>query len=249
MPEFSRYGFNCSEIIYEFEFYSKNESHNKFPRISQLNSIMKGLNDSKLNCSFVVFDIETWLRRWRLKTPFARREILGRYERIAEEFKQGVPNVRLGFYGLVPADLPRRDGVSYSVSKISKWQNENEARKKIVSKVDFFFPSFYTHTQSIEEWEAYAKLMINKARELDPEKKIIPYIWPKYHQAYRRKSGLKELYIPKEFWRAQLEFLYKNVDGIVIWDSGNKKKNWDEKAGWWKETLSFLVDKGFMNSE
>ena len=248
MPDFSKYGFTTSEIIYEYEFYSKNESHDKLPRKIKVNSLIESIVNSASGSDYVVIDIETWFRGWRFKSPSARREILGRYERVLEDFKVGSPNIQFGLYGIVPAGLSRAKGVSYSASKIEKWVSENDSRKKIVSKVDFFSPSFYTHTQSIEEWEEYAKLMINKARELEPTKKIFPYIWPKYHQAFRKKSGIEKPYIPREFWRAQLEFLYRNADGLIIWDAGNQKKDWNEKETWWQETNSFLIDKGIIRS-
>jgi hypothetical protein len=45
-------------------------------------------------------------------------------------------------------------------------------------------------------------------------------------------------YLPVDFWRCQLETLYKHADGVVIW--GGYRCDWQLNFPWWKETIKFL---------
>ena len=243
-PNFSDYGFKKSRIIYEQEFYGHRENRDQLPAKEMLQKIGGELDT--IDPQHVVIDIETWFKRWKFKDQEQKHEVFDRYIRVLDFFQQESPAHLYGLYGVVPSWLPRQR--YYSDKKLNKWQEANKARRNIASKVDFMSPSLYTYTQDSREWRKHAQLVMEMSRKAAKGKNFIPYIWPKYHQSLRNKVNLSSPYVPKSFWRIQLEFLYDNADGLIIWDSGNKKKDWNEDEAWWRETKSFLAEKNIVKS-
>ncbi len=68
-------------------------------------------------------------------------------------------------------------------------------------------------------------------------KPVIVFLWPEYHDS---NMILKGNYIEKEFWRLQLDTVFKYADGLIIW--GGWKQEWDSNAIWWKETIQFIQE-------
>ena len=50
-------------------------------------------------------------------------------------------------------------------------------------------------------------------------------------------------WIPRSFWRTQLETAYTHADGLVIWSMAKATDSWSYSAPWWVETADFLKDK------
>ena len=58
-------------------------------------------------------------------------------------------------------------------------------------------------------------------------------------------------YIDGDYWKLQLETVYKYADGVIIWSpkSHNIAKEWDENESWWIETKLFINSYPNINSK
>lgn len=235
-PDFSKYGFSKSTIIYEQQIFgAKERKYN----VSQQNLNKVSAIVLTENSDYVIIDIETWFENWRSKSNSQKMEVISGYSNALEEFRRALPGHKFGYYGVVPAwahwDVIRSDKL------LRNWGVENELRKSIFESVDVIYPSLYTYHENPEEWKAWATLTLAKAREMANGKKIIPFIWPNYHQSsVPYKKGNKEL--PSSYWRMQMEFVKNNADGFVIWNGGlGNKGEWVDSMPWWTEVQSFIA--------
>jgi hypothetical protein len=122
-------------------------------------------------------------------------------------------------------------------ARTTAWHNNNIRLKPLASVVDIIFPSLYTFygdSASISCWPNYAQANIREARMYG--KPVWAFIWMKYHS-----SGN---WIPRTFWRKQLETVYTYADGVVVWSQSEGSSAWSWSAPWWLETKDFLADKG-----
>jgi len=120
---------------------------------------------------------------------------------------------------------------------------ENETRQIVADSVDVLYPSLYTYHDDPEDWKLWASAIITKAKSMAKGKKVIPFIWPMFHQSSKSYKNSKKI-LPAKYWRAQLELVATMADGFVIWNGafGNKGK-WDDKVQWWEETKLFIEEK------
>jgi hypothetical protein len=65
---------------------------------------------------------------------------------------------------------------------------------------------------------------------------VYPFLWPQYHKSWKP--------IDRDFWRLQLETVFDNADGMVIWTPAKGKPRWNPVAPWWEETVDFLKTAG-----
>ena len=239
-PDFRKYGFGESVIIYEQEFYTSKEDRRK-ERINpeRFTNIVRRLNE--LPTTQVILDIETWLEGGRYIGRRQYAEIIHRYVDTIRQFKELLPQHTFGYYGVVPA-WAHRD-VARSGTEFERWQRENDALAELSASVDYLYPSLYTYNTTLGKWKERVRIIIAKAKEMANGRKIIPFLWPHFHQSSKaRRSGMKGL--PREFWRGQLEFVYSIADGFVVWNGayGNRGK-WNPRADWWSVLESFVRDK------
>ncbi|KAJ9133323.1 Aldolase-type TIM barrel [Pleurostoma richardsiae] len=78
-----------------------------------------------------------------------------------------------------------------------------------------FFPSAYTFTSSISDWNASLDSVVQKIKTIDSTLPIIPYTWPQYHNNYS--------FFPADLWKSELAILSqkKDINGFVIWGGKN----------------------------
>src|SRR5690606_26877227 len=100
----------------------------------------------------------------------------------------------------------------------------------LAAAVDIIFPSLYTFYDQPEQWQRYAIGNVAEARQYG--KPVYPFIWPQFHD-----SGAE---IPSTFWRQQLETVYAEADGLVIWSPARGRPTWNPSAPWWQATTDFL---------
>lgn len=236
-PAFTELGFVKSEIIYEQEIFAHKEDRSNPLSKRHYEKITNKLDETD---GYAILDIEYWLKDWRRFNYKQKFNMVHRYADTLRETKKVNQNKKLGFFRVVPA-WAHWDIIS-SQEHFNNWQRENELRQVIADSVDVLYPSLYTYHEEPEDWILWAKTIIAKARNMANGKKVIPFIWPRFHQSsgpYRR--GRKEL--PAHYWRAQLELVASIADGVVIWNGAlGNKGNWDESERWWIETKAFMED-------
>jgi hypothetical protein len=175
------------------------------------------------------FDLEEWTVYGDPADLDARIE---RHVRTAEIARQVTPELRFGFYGVVPT-APYWPILLNKTDQLATWHNITRRSRVIAEKVDYLFPSLYTAYDDPKGWEISARAVLKEARQYD--KPVYPFLWPEFHDS---NPKLKFQPIPREFWRRQLEVCRECADGLVLW--GGYNELWDEEAPWWLETKSFV---------
>ena len=203
-----------------------------------------------------VTSFDDWDDDWNHKTPNVkitdtdRKRAIREMAAIADWAHAANPSLKIGYYGV----LPQREYWSFILpdqqkERLAQLKKRNEMFKALASHVEVLFPSLYTFYDKPEEWKIYAKGMIEEARKYN--KPTYAFIWPKYHPSNQALGGQ---FIAGDFWRVQLEELYKlGYDGVVIW--GGWKEQWNQSASdkdpgnWWYQTLDFMKSKGILPDE
>jgi hypothetical protein len=238
-PDLTRFGVETIRIIYGNEMFGiPLETYFKRFGIGQKPDTLPSANWlSKLGNIYqteplVVLDYEG-LKAYDVAKDKYRNDI-GEYVWIVQQFKAGKrqKGSMVGYYGVPPiADLGR---VVYG-KPTSSLRADNDILKPLVDTVDVLFPSLYTRDPDPNDWLNIAAGTLAEARRISQGKPIFAFIWPRYHEMNKVLGGKP---IPSKLWRQQLEYLYENADGIVIWD-GNQNL-WNEDWPWWQETKVFL---------
>lgn len=234
-PNFSRYGVVPASILYSSVIWLNNDSRSSLPTQKSLNLIRNKFFKDK----FVILDVE----HWRLIGDDSQVSLnLKNYIELIACIRHVLPNSTIGYYGLpISRDYWRAIG-SENSNKYKEWQNENDRLAILADHVDVAFPSLYTFYDDPESWVAYAKANIAETRRIAPGKRIVVFLWPRYHDSNKLIGG-KE--ISDEFWRIQLETARKYADGIVLWggwgeDGAKGPSRWNENASWWNVTKQFI---------
>lgn len=182
-----------------------------------------------------VLDIE----RWPIDSEDATKRSINREKLLSllKELRNLRPDIKFGFYGVLPSRTywPLVD--SAQNKKRGSWERLNAmAKEDFAPYVDAIYPSLYTFYADEKGWRSYAETTLKEARKFN--KPVYCYLWPKYHTGGSDVGGE---YIPREYWRLQLETCYRHADGIVIWNF-EPDSPWNSDAPWWLETLRFLQD-------
>ena len=188
----------------------------------------------KRNVTYVVIDIEQW-------DAVAEMDKLITVIRTLKEGVRAAGNTKMkfGFYMLVPernflAPVTRGD----RPDRYTDWLATNETMRRLAAEVDVVFPSLYTSSENRDDWLTFARANIEQARKYG--KKVIPAIWPQYHNT---APGIGTSYMPIKFWEMQLKELYNISDSLIIWGSVAYRStgwdNWDKTREWWGSTRSF----------
>ncbi len=233
MPDFEQYGFSPSKIVYQQSLYDSPKKFNNPITKNYLLKISEEIKNKDSEIIYVQLDIETWLG----KSPISSPAILDRYKRTLIDFKKLMGSeYKVGYYRIAPAwahwNLPQNK------AREVIWNLENSKRQVIADASDVLYPALYTYTENVEDWLAVAEKVLVTSRKMAKGKPVIPFIWPRFHGSSHIK-GEDNRYLPRKYWRTQLEFLRKHADGLIIWNDGLYTE-WDENAPWWIETKLFL---------
>ncbi len=175
------------------------------------------------------------------------RDAIRKLASIADWVHSEEPHMRIGFYNMLPE---RQFHVINNATNKALWQTRNDIFKELATHVDVVFPNLYTVSandvstqQGREDWIEYAETNIAEARKYG--KPIYIYLRPRYVTP----GTLQGQTIPAEAWREQLEFCYRNADGVIIWeDFYDVTDEWDgddsDLDNWWGQTVDFMKDKG-----
>ena len=242
-PDFAEYGFVPVHVAYTKDFWprTKKEDLDKeaLPGVRQVKQIARDAR--RVQARYLVLDIEHW--EVGKKTTVANRaRSRDRYIATARLFKRELPEIPIGYYSILPIrDYWRVQG-SRTSEKYRQWLSENDQIKAMGDEVDALFPSLYTFYPKVDGWVRYATENLLLARELAGDKKVICFLWPRYHVSNRL---LKKTFIDGDYWRTQLDTCHALADGIIIWDSPTREP-WDDSFPWWQQTVAFLRDIGHL---
>lgn len=233
LPDLARYGLKDVTVVYTGALWPKNAKHSE-PDLSFIRSVTIPKVRRRAP-DLVVIDVEHWDLTGT--SPAAIERNIDRYIAILDTFRTHMPGIRLGLYSMVPIRnywTPVR-GRS---ADLAAWRSDNERLKPIADATDVIFPSLYTFYDDRDGWLTYAKANMEEAKQYG--RPIYPFLCPGYH-----KSGKP---IERDFWRFQLETVFNNADGMVIWSSARGRPRWNPEAPWWEGTVDFLQASGLSKS-
>jgi hypothetical protein len=229
LPDLTPYGLKDVTVVYASALWPKNAKRSdpdvSFIRSETIPQLRRKATD------LVVIDVEHWDLNGTSADAIERN--IERYVTLLETFRAHMPGHRLGLYSTVPIRnywTPVRG----TTAELAAWRSENKRLQPIADQSDVMFPSLYTFYGDRDGWLTYAKANMAEAKQYG--RPIYPFLWPQYHKSW-------EL-IDRDFWRLQLETVFKNADGMVIWTPARNKPRWDSQAPWWQETVDFLKTSG-----
>jgi hypothetical protein len=188
-----------------------------------------------------ILDIEGW--DVRTMDDIVANKNIDKYILVIDTMKKARPDLKFGYYAVLP-DRDYGAPVTGNIGSINKWEYRNKRLQRLAAHVDVVCPSLYTLTDNQEGWKVYATENIKRAREYG--KPVYPFIWPEYHNSNVRLAGQA---IPSEFWQEQLDLVYQQADGVIIWGGADLESAdvngivplvWDENMLWWKVTKQFI---------
>ena len=161
------------------------------------------------------------------------QELMARYLKVfswADQARTSA-STKIGFYGVVPVrDYWRAIGGGIGAAA---WKAENSLRASLASEVDVLFPSAYTFYPDVPQWEQFAERQIEEARRLSKGKRVVLFLWPRYHESNKNLSGD---YIGDVFFERQLQVAQRLADGVVVWDKSDKSSC--ELQSTWRAALA-----------
>jgi hypothetical protein len=241
------FGLNKIQMVYADSIWPKGTE--KMP-VEPNETIVRKMARSLSSDYPVCIDIE----HWKLTGDEAVvAENIRKYRQIIVWMREENPALKIGYYGILPVPeywrvlrykeaLKRQSTQDSDSEKVAFvkleagykiWQAENTRLQELSKCLDVIFPSLYTFYDNQNSWKEHAIAIIEEARIY--KKPVYPFIWPQYHDGNTKLVGK---YLPVDFWRCQLETLYKHADGVVIW--GGYRCDWQLNFPWWKETIKFL---------
>jgi len=236
-PDLTSQGVHDFDLVYSGHILTQNPNNPK-DQILNLDSLQVVANVSLTQPTVPVsIDIEVWsYSASQLDTT------INRYLALVQAFRQ-MSGSKLGFYGVVPHDAFTWQNISpVGGTSYLKWQALNDSLAPIARVVDMFFPSFYTFDNDTSSWDSYVTSTLSETHRYSRNIPIYAYVWPQYHDG----SANQYAFVDTAVWRYELETLYQQTDGIVIW-TGDKDSNlnpitWDDNMAWWQTTLSFIQE-------
>lgn len=232
LPDLTRYGLKDVTVVYASELWPKKASRSEpdlsFIRSETIPRVRRKAKD------LVVIDVEHWDLTGTSSGEIERS--IRRYMDVLDTFRTHMPGIRHGLYSMVPIRnywTPVRG----NTEELARWRGENERLKPIAEVSDVIFPSLYTFYEDRDGWLTYANANIAEAKQYG--RPVYPFLWPQYHTSWKP--------IDRDFWRLQLETVYDNADGMVIWTPAKGKPRWNPEAPWWQETVDFLQASGLSN--
>jgi len=179
-----------------------------------------------------VIDVESWSTQGDLATMTESR---AKYMDLFWSVKSVSASKLVGFYNLPPVPDYWRIKAGPRTEKFKDWQKDNDFFGNLAVIVDAFFPSLYTTLEEdLASWRAMSDPRLAEVARYNQNKPVIPFIMPYYHEGNRKLGGSE---IDSRYFQGQIEYLFNNADGVVIWTGLN---DWDEKSEWWTALNRFL---------
>lgn len=239
------YGIKPMHVIYATHLWNRDISDIHIDNLPARDLLHKETKRaSRINQYITMVDIEHWPTHG--VSDYEVRESVKKYYRVVDRMEKIRPNLKIGFFGMVPVKNYNHTLVEEA---LAKWRSNNHKLRPLATKVGAFFLKGYTYWQDRDKWAKNLKNNITEARRLandvnDPYKKVYVVLMPQYNWGFDYTSPLKGDRIGADYWRFQLETARKYADGIVIYAPG--RGQWDGSDGWWAATKNFMksIDKG-----
>jgi hypothetical protein len=228
-PDLTHLGLSPITVIYSSSMWNSTEDRLSIPNAKVVQTL--ALNASR-STGIAVIDIENWPN---IGFPAKVADSVQKYQATIQLFKRSAPSLRVGYYGVVPI-FNYKDAIRGSNSPgYSAWQATNNRIASAAQAADVLFPAIYTFYKDQDGWRKVAIAQIEEARRIGHGKSVYVFLWPQFDQA-----GKGGDYLPRDYWRMELETARQHADGVVIW--GGWQQTWDNNAPWWLETQSFLKE-------
>jgi len=191
----------------------------------------------------LVLDIEHWYIDIRTTPEEVVQTNLNRLIQIVDWAKDERPDLKLGFFAILPAEgfWVSRSGEGSAPYKA--WQDANARLQVLADKVDFIAPALYTNREDREWWRINAEATIREAKRYG--KPVYAFLWTDWNN---RSSPLHNTPIPRDYWELELRTCRQYADGVIIWggwkvppDGPISRMEWDPKAPWWLATQEFTA--------
>ncbi len=213
-PATAAAGLVASNIIYGGKIWPHHENYGVLPSREAYAALVA---EHSTEPGPIVIDIERLPLSGDRPTVVQRLHVLAT---LADWTHAAVPGRVVGYFGyntltdVVPENRP------YAVA--------------LARHVDAFFVPVYARDDDRAAWARRAKAEIAEARRYAKGKPVYFYLWPQYLD----RTPKQFQWISGADWRFQLDFAYREADGIVLW--GTRHYGWDASSGWWDATLAFM---------
>ncbi len=192
----------------------------------------------------VVIDVERW-HVWPWVVGDAHRASVEKYAEVARETRAGT-NQPVCVYSIAPsAGLLHSNWSVTDPAVRAAWTAHSDVTTEVLlPEVDALCPALYTYYggtteqalgQSIEQWKGFARETIAEARRMAPGKPVYTFVWPQYHTGGTYKDYR---YLEDRYWRAQLELVKEQADGVILWGGWNFTTNlqqpFNPNASWYR---------------
>ncbi len=232
-PDLSQYGLKKLRMVYTGAFWKKGvDDFQLLPPRQRVIDFMK--KNYATYAGLFVPDVE----QWTLTGSNAQVETsVNKYVTLLGWIKSAAPRATVGYYGRPPKP-DKRASLDPSSPKYRQWQAVNNLLAPLADAQGALFPVMYTADDNKELWIKAATGKIRESKRLGKGKPVYVFINPFYHNVagpvqFRSKP------IPKDYFLLQLKTLKRlGADGAIIWNA--KKLPWDNNAGWWLATKTFL---------
>lgn len=226
MPNVGHYGINTTMhgLGHPEDYWEGALSPTTFPNEQKTRSITRKFKNDRL----YYVDIEHFVFEDHLLKDNANK-----LTAIAKWIRSEKPDLRFGFYGLMP--------ITTYWNRDENWRKRNNSLAGVAQYVDYVLPDLYTYYPDRRGWMAHAEDSIAEARKY--KKPVYAFLMPLYHPG--GQMGIEGQPIPGDYWRLQLETMYRLADGIVIW-AWYPEKDWTSIASdtdpnnWWYQTVEFI---------
>lgn len=235
-------------VVYESAFYPNGQQNaDETPTDPGIAHAVSDARDQQgapwfADPALTVIDIERW-SVWPFVEGPDHDVSIGRYANAAQRFRASL-GTPICLYAIAP-----EAGIVFANWAITKpeiragWTAASDMTQRLLlPHVDALCPQLYAfygsadpleEAKQIAEWKGFARETIREARRIGAGKPVYPFVWPQFHTG---GSFADYPFVPAHYWRAQLEAIRDEADGLILWGGWNMANNqqmpWDPSAAW-----------------
>jgi hypothetical protein len=249
-PDLTGFGLHRIRIAYTSQIWGGSAGHDQ-PNDQAVRNLARTVDPNVP----LVLDIE----HWNVQISGGHsEENIRKLIQIVKWIKETNPNIKVGFYGLLPIsdpwlelqyamvernpDMPKAGAI---VRTYQQMQASNQQMQQLAQYVDFVCPVIYTFNnlgggppQFQTNWDTATINSIKEAQQYG--KPIYAFLWPQFSDA-KDPSG-DNTFLSTAMWAHELQFLRgSGIQGVILWGSTTfRKSGWNDADPWWQTTKSFL---------
>jgi len=239
-PDFNQFDIEDIKILYGNDFWDKGDNRDIVPAKKKIVRLAQIYSDQR----YVVLDIEQWPTQGHKYRPWILDNNVAKYTYVYEIFKSAAPNVKTGLF-VIPVSNYEKSLSEKGSPLFEEWTRENERFSGLAKLVDVAFVSSYTYEENWCNWKTSVEAKLQQLNHIY-KGEIYLFLWPQYYDHSPAPEHLRLKFIPRDFWRFQLETAKRLANGVVVWggwDFENARPlRWDGSAEWWHETIRFFQD-------